>query len=360
MLSGGVKPFVTSEVLQGLRLRKHLRRVLRAAEGCHTSAFLRVAFQAWQAGISQDPSDTELRLSAARATRHLLPGLRVACALHLRAFALAASQTRALLRAAKAAYLDELGLIFEGASKEKDTKTLFAALKSLVPSLRGGKGFRCALSVRDEHGLPFPDLERAAAGWSQRFGKPEGGVLVTRESLEDQYIHHAEAQRHLEAPCLEHLPDLLAWEAQFRAIRPGKAPGPDGLGSTPVKLALSEVAFHSYALTLKAAATRCEPLEWRGGQALPLHKGKGAGLAMGEYRSVLRSNLVGKRWHGWLRTVLVPHFLGHRFDLQAGVAGGQSTAALSLHARSFLGTCNTGNEVLLSYLWMSAAPFIPS
>ena len=230
-LSGGVKPFVTSEVLQGLRLRKHLRRVLRAEEGCHTSAFLRVAFQAWQAGISRDPSDIELRLSAAKATRHLLSRLRVACALHLRAFALAASQTRAL-RAAKAAYLDELGLIFEGASREKDTKTLFAALKSLVPSLRGGKGFRCAFSVRDEHGLPFPDLERAAAGWSQHFGKAEGGVLVSREFLEDQYIHHAEAQRQLEACCLEHLPDLLAWEAQFRAIRPGKALGPDGLGST--------------------------------------------------------------------------------------------------------------------------------
>ena len=58
---------------------------------------------------------------------------------------------------------------------------------------------------------------------------------------------------------------------------------------------------------------------------------------MAEYRSVLLSNVVGKRWHAWLVSVLLPHLLEHRQDLQAGIADGQSTGVLSLHVRAFVG-----------------------
>ena len=58
---------------------------------------------------------------------------------------------------------------------------------------------------------------------------------------------------------------------------------------------------------------------------------------MSEFRSVLLSDIVGKRWHARLRSILVPHFLEQRLDLQAGVAGGQSTGVISLHVRAFVG-----------------------
>ena len=50
--------------------------------------------------------------------------------------------------------------------------------------------------------------------------------------------------------CSSSVADLLSWEAQFLSVKAGKAPGPDGLGSSAVKMAIPQVAFHSYTLTL--------------------------------------------------------------------------------------------------------------
>ena len=102
--------------------------------------------------------------------------MRRSRALHYRAYAAVAAHVRGLLRAAKAAYLDELGLIFAGASFEKDVKTLFKALKGLVPAMRSSEGFRLASLVREGPGAPFADSTEAASGWSRRFGAPEGGL----------------------------------------------------------------------------------------------------------------------------------------------------------------------------------------
>ena len=313
---------MSQPILEGLALRKHLRGVLAQLE-CHVRRItLAACFRGWKGGVGRCRE-----LAAIRRSR----------AVHYRAYAVAAAHVRALLRAAKAAYLDELGCAFAGASLDKDVKALFKALKGLVPALRSSPGFRLASLVKEGPGAPFADSAEAAVGWSKHFGAPEGGLLVDWKALEADYIEHAAAQRHLPPPSLHQLPDLLSWEAQFRSVKAGKAPGPDGLGSSAVKLAVPQIAFHSYALTLKTAATRCEPLRWRGGNAIALHKGKGHGFAMSEFRSVLLSDIVGKRWHAWLRSVLVPHFLEQRLDLQAGVAGGQSTGVISLHVRAFVG-----------------------
>ena len=153
------KPYVSQPILDGLALRKHLRGVLAQLE-CHVRRVtLAACFRGWKGGVGRCSE-----LAAIRRSR----------AVHYRAYAVAAAHVRALLRAAKAAYLDELGCVFAGASLDKDVKTLFKALKGLVPALRSSPGFRLASLVKEGPGAPFADSAEAAVGWSKHFGAPEG------------------------------------------------------------------------------------------------------------------------------------------------------------------------------------------
>ena len=79
--------------------------------------------------------------------------------------------------------------------------------------------------------------------------------------IEAAYVSHAVSQRSRPPPSLGQLPDLLLGGSvpKFKA---GKAPGTT-LGTSAVKMAVPEIAFHSYALALKAATMRCEPLRCR-------------------------------------------------------------------------------------------------
>ena len=80
-------------------------------------------------------------------------GASLQVAVHLRAFSAAAAQARLMLKKSKAAYVDELGKIFAGASQAKDVQALFKAIKGLVPAFKSSQGFRCAVRVRDNDPL---------------------------------------------------------------------------------------------------------------------------------------------------------------------------------------------------------------
>ena len=83
----------------------------------------------------------------------------------------------------------------------------------------------------------------------------------------------------------------------MQKLRNGKSPGHDGLRAEHVKAAPSAFSMHSYPLALKSAVVGAEPLRWKGGEAIPLYKGKGDLTDPGNYRSVLVSELLGKRFH---------------------------------------------------------------
>ena len=76
---------------------------------------------------------------------------------------------------------------------------------------------------------------------------------------------------------------------------------------------------------------------------MPLFKHKGDGRRFECYRGILLSCTWGKRFHWWIRSSLIPHFLQHSAPLQCGVSGGHSTAHLSLLVRTFQGSMKARN-----------------
>ena len=328
-----------------LAFRNHLRKLLDEQLGLEHHSILANCFRGWRGTLSHqqhtgngdDFADAISCLALQR--RKASHSHRLSVATHLFAYQRAAAQARYVLRAAKRAYLEELGQSLAMAAESYDTKAAYEALRRLVPAVRKKSGQLPAVPILDKHHCPFPDEATKAGGWADHFGGLEGGHPADWGTLRSVHLHHCHQSRRQRSPLLCDLPDKLQWEQTFRRVKRGKAPGPDGLDHDSLTLALGPVTKMSFPLVLKVATGGAEPLSWRGGEVLPFFKGKGSGQCLDQYRSILLSNSFAKRWHAWLRKSLLPTFATHSAALQCGATGGSSTAALSLLVRTFQHHC---------------------
>ena len=329
------RSYVTAQTVQFLGLRKHLRALIRDGSQQRDRAIIRLLFSSWRMATSSGSALGDCLLVHSRSQIPVICHADVAVALHWRAFSALAQCIRRQVRASKRAYLDELGKVFAQATTTGDIHQLHTALRSLVPSTAKKKRLGNGTAVLQPDGLPFAGPQDRAIGWSHHFASIEGGRLLDWSALRSRQAELLSAAKATEDPDLGHLPAILAWERSFRRLPRGKAAGPDGLGTTAAKSALVPTMALSYPLALKAATCGVEPLQWRGGETFPLYKQKGSGRHFVNYRSILLSSLLAKRFHSWIRTSLIPHFLQAAEPFQCGVAGGLNTAHLSLLARTF-------------------------
>ncbi|CAE7427534.1 unnamed protein product [Symbiodinium natans] len=288
------RPYVTPEILDLLKERNALRKRLRELRSGGDN-------------VEQSPLLAQFR-TLARALRRKL-------------------------KAAKVSYLTSLAVEFEHKASFRDSKALYRALQPLRAGPGAPSRVRPATQVLTKDGLPCADAGEIADLWSFHFARSEGGKVCTAAELVSDHV--SSLQPLAQSAALDFLPTLTEWEGLLRALPRGKAPGPDGLSSSHVRAATAAMARLTYGLTLKVACGAPEPLAWRGGKALPLFKGKGQGTKPGEYRSILVSEVLGKRWHAWLRSSLLATFRERAAPLQCGVTGGHSTGLLSLFLRSF-------------------------
>ena len=72
------------------------------------------------------------------------------------------------------------------------------------------------------------------------------------------------------------VPTIHQLTGKMRAVKRGKAPGPDGLLPDVIKAGAGPMIKHISAITTKIALLGREPDSWRGGRLVPLHKGKAA------------------------------------------------------------------------------------
>ena len=334
------RPFVGPAILEALQLRRHLKGNLQRATARQNSLILGILFGLWRTAVRLDLCrDTFSNTSSLPRSTCELGQLDFCLALDLRAYQQVAILVRKLLKAAKAAYMEELGMTLTRAAENHDAAQAYQALRALVPAVRKKSSVAPAVPLLAKDGHAFADGCDLAQGWMRHFGDIEGGVATTWDSLGAVHLGRCRRAKQGQAPGLAELPDRLQWEHSFRKVKKGKAPGLDGLDHDSLALALPPVTGLSFPLTLKVATCRTEPLRWRGGEALPLFKGKGSGQRLDQYRSILLESSFAKRWHAWLRSSLIPTFLSVRAPLQSGACRGVSTGALSLLARSFQHIC---------------------
>ena len=248
--------------------------------------------------------------------------MRLACG--IRALQLSSRDLRAMLRAAKADYVQGLAQVFQHTSNHGSTRELYAALYKLHPSARKKSSLRPLLQVRGQAGDPLLDEEAVSQRWAQHWADIEGGEVQEISSLVSAYSSY-KADR--DRPCHDwrQLPTRGQWESRFHHLDGRKAAGSDGLSHSFVNIDT---------LALKVAVHAHEPLRWRGGSCFPLFK-KGDATLCQNYRSILVSELLAKRYHSWLRSSLKPAFDSHRASGQHGVTGGGTTALLQLWVRQF-------------------------
>ena len=336
------RPFVGDQVRTAIDMRKHVRHRMHRDCAARNRLWCGWILRAWHAA-SHPSGDLAGGPDAAFlgeiALYRQVRALDISVAVHWRAFRSLAWEVRGLLKAAKAAYIEELGHSLASAAESFDAGKAYEALKTLVPAIRKRGFITPAVPLQERQGQPFEDGVAKALGLSEHFGGIEGGRLFSWEELRQLHQAHCLSSKRKPSPPLCDLPDRLEWERAWRGLATRKAPGPDGLDVDSLGQALQSVFRLSWPLVLKVASCCTEPLAWRGGDAMALFKGKGSGSQMGQYRSILLSNTMAKRWHSWLRRSLLPTFTAHKAPLQAGAVGGVSTASLSLLLRSFQYHC---------------------
>eukprot|EP00959_Pyramimonas_sp_CCMP1952_P440135 9214486-Pyramimonas_sp.AAC.1 len=131
------------------------------------------------------------------------------------------------------------------------------------------------------------------------------------------------------------------WPAQvLQALRSAKpsAAGPDGITGNMVRKLAGEMAPLLLPLFLKAQVRFSEPIQWKGGFYRPLHKKSNPASRL-NYRSILGSSQLGKRFRSLLRRDVAPLLLPLAGPRQyGGVAhGGTDFAALEVRTMQQIG-----------------------
>ena len=320
------RSYISEGILQLVRLKRHFRRLVRAWQCWGNAHVLRCCFAAWRVNGPVPAVVAE----GCRATAD------VQVAVHWRALVSTDRELRSALRAAKVAKLDAHAKEFSVIASGKNFASLFKALRPFRVGAQSKSGFRPAACLPDLDGQPCADPASVALVWSRHFGRIEGGDVVSPEQLCHQYrtALAGAGDRSAALVRLRDLPTCVEWESQFHGLKAGKAPGADGISHDVIAGLHGCVQQGSYALALKAAVIGSEPLRWRGGLVTALYKGKGSLSDVGAFRSILVSEVLAKRYHGWVRKKLEPWLSSVSLCLQQGPTGHHSTPEMSLAVRA--------------------------
>ena len=158
--------------------------------------------------------------------------------------------------------------------------------------------------------------------WLRQFAAVEAGHVMSPESL--SALHHPGLG--LDPAIVEKnvLPTLFDIQTQIKKMKRGKAPGPNQLPTDLLKAGGSVVARQLAAVTTKIALRGTEPLAWRGGRLIPLHKGKLCRSDPAGYRSIFISNYTTKVYHATLRRHLLDAWSSVLTHLQFGGVKGMA------------------------------------
>ena len=210
------------------------------------------------------------------------------------------TEVRKAVRRDQKDFYDNLVDQLKEAGELHDFRLVYRMLSRLGGRPAHKTGQRCPLPLlRSPEGDPIGSYQEQQRMWLQQFAKVEGGIPMSRDSLAQMMPPSIGLPP--DVVSIDDVPSVDQIANKVRAIRRGKAPGPDGILPDIIKAGAGPMVTHIAAITTKIALRGKEPNEWRGGRLVPLHKGKLPKSDPAGYRSIFINNVVTKVYHSALR-----------------------------------------------------------
>lgn len=181
-------------------------------------------------------------------------------------------------------------------------------------------------------GQPVASVQERQQLWRRTFADTEAGLITTMRALAQ--MHSGQINCVFSELDIDAFPSRWQLMGYVRKLKRGKAPGPNAIPSDLLKAAGPVVVDQMLSLITKIVATSKEPLDWKGGQLVPLWKGKLSHALPEAYRSIFVSNFTTKLFHQCLRHHLVTAWTQRTNSLQCGgrPGYGPDIAAHIVHA----------------------------
>ena len=216
-----------------------------------------------------------------------------------------------------------------------DHKKMFGMLQRLgrrkgLPS----KGPRPLPRLRRQDGTPAETVEECQLIWRRQFAAIEGGIFASEQELAEAHV----TADHFNADDFDMSMVPTMWELQnaLSRCKGGKTPGPNGLLPEILKAGGSAYCTHLLAMTTKSMMGCREALTWKGGQLIPLYKGRGSPQDAQNHRAIFISNVSANLYHSAIRSRLEKAWTVGLEALQQGGRKGFGTDLSHHLIQSFL------------------------
>ena len=309
------KPSISSETWQLILKKRAIRNQLQEFSRQERLARMRQVFQSWKQ-VPEPQTFEEIRSTLVH--RHYL---------HFHFQRLGMLVSDAIQRDDQIFY-ENLAEEGRQATIDKDYKKIWQLVRRQLPKFKQRRAARnpLTLAVLEDQWLPhFQDLEI--------------GHTISSSALEADYAERT-AQHVPQIVPRDALPTLNQVERALRGSQPRKAAGPEGLQPEVLSFAAADLAPAVWDLMTKVFLTQTEPLQWKNGTMIPIHK-KGREDLASQYRGILLAAVLGKRFHSLVRTLLMNQLQPFRSSGQIGgfphgeVLFGSQSLRVAAHIASF-------------------------
>ena len=308
---GPTKPYLAEETWLRLQDRKAAKRSLHRLRQEATHLQLRRFFDAWKGNRDQSHNAYN---------RHVN---NMQTALQTKQYDDILSQVRTAKQSDKHKFLRHQLEAVEEAIKIKDSRKLYQALRFFRPQNQKKR-------IKTAKVLPMLQNADQTASTHSEYCKVWEDYWATLECADILPLEELRRDEEPSGPpshySREMIPDLIDLERSVHLAKANKAPGPDNIPNEIMQRGGTPAAEVMMELLVKQAAQLTTPLQYQGGQAIPIYK-KGDTSDPKSYRSIVLSNTFGKTLTKTWRTRLAFNFHQWTTAAQGGARRSLGTIA---------------------------------
>lgn len=201
-------------------------------------------------------------------------------------------------------HYDQLLVRLQQAGDMHNLKLVFQLLTRFGSRrIKNGNKARPLPALRKKDGTLATTFTEQQMIWMEQFSEIEAGVPMRWNELQRLDRPGLGPPRNIH--CQELFPSPWDLQQTLKKLKRGKTPGFNQIPTDVLKAGAAPLCHQLCALTTKVVAHCKEPLTWKGGQLIPLSKGKNDATDPMGYRSIFISDFTAKMFHMTLRSYLV-------------------------------------------------------